>query len=469
MKERNWSIDSLVLIFSIIVLAQILVYLVPQGQFERVPFAGEGSHLVVVEGTYTAATDETRISTPPWQFLLSITKGFSQAQGIIFLIFIAGGVIKVLRHTGAIDAVLFRAVSALDKSPGVLIAGTMALFGIGSFTIGMGEEYVPLIPLIVTMCLAMRMDAVVAMAIVWVPYGIGWGCAGFNPFNVVIAQDIANVPIMSGWELRFLMMIAFMVLAFHHIYRYAQSVIADPNKSMVSHIDYSEGFDLPEDSAMTSTRAAVLLVFAGGIAFFVYGAQKYGWYIAELNAVFMGIALIAALICRMPAGETSRTFMKGAAEMTTAALLVGFARTIAVVLQDGQVIDTIINSTANVLLEFGAGASAVGMLIVQSICNFFIPSGSGQAYVTMPIMSPIASLTGVPQQSAVLAFQFGDGFSNMIVPTSALVIGALAFGRVPYGVWFRFVGPLLLKIMLLAAVFLVGTLYIGDFLGFHAM
>jgi uncharacterized ion transporter superfamily protein YfcC len=169
----------------------------------------------------------------------------------------------------------------------------------------------------------------------------------------------------------------------------------------------------------------------------------------------------------MPAGETSRTFISGAADMTAAALLVGFARTIEVVLSDGQVIDTVIHSIAGVLTNFSADVSAIGMLVVQTICNLFIPSGSGQAFVTMPIMSPLATLTGVPQQTAVLAYQFGDGFTNMIVPTSALVMGALALGKIPYGAWVRFITPLLLKIFALATVFLVLTVHLGDRFGFH--
>ncbi|MDZ7643086.1 MAG: TIGR00366 family protein [Woeseiaceae bacterium] len=168
----------------------------------------------------------------------------------------------------------------------------------------------------------------------------------------------------------------------------------------------------------------------------------------------------------MSPGETSRTFIGSAAEMTGAALLIGFARSIEVVLSEGQVIDTVIHGIAGLLQDLGPEAASVGMLVVQSICNFFIPSGSGQAFVTMPIMSPLATLTGVPQQTAVLAYQFGDGFSNMLVPTSALVMGALALGRIPYGAWFRFTMPLLLKLLALGVVFLVLTVHIGKAVGF---
>lgn len=467
MKKQAWSIDSLTLIFSIIVIAQMLIYVIPQGQYERQPYPDNPARSMVVPDTYQQASTAQQVEIQPWHFLLAIPKGLAAAQDIIFLIFIVGGVIAILRRSGAIDAVLHKAVQRLGASPWILIAGCLILFSLGAYTIGMGEEYVPLIPILVTMSLAMRMDAIVAMALVWVPYGIGWACAGTNPFGVIIAQNIAGLPITSGWGLRLGMMVCFLAVAFHHIYRYAIRVQRDPEASLVSHIDYSKGFDLPSDIKLDGPRIAVLLTFIIGVVGFVYGVAKYGWYIGELNAVFLGIGLIAAFFARMSAGETSRTFIAGAAEMTAAALLVGFARTIEVVLSDGQVIDTVIHSIAGVLTGFTADVSAIGMLIVQTICNLFIPSGSGQAFVTMPIMSPLATLTGVPQQSAVLAYQFGDGFTNMIVPTSALVMGALALGKIPYGAWVRFVTPLLLKIFALATVFLLLTVHLGDNFGFH--
>jgi uncharacterized ion transporter superfamily protein YfcC len=304
------------------------------------------------------------------------------------------------------------------------------------------------------------------MAMVWVPYGIGWACAGTNPFGVIIAQNIAGVPLTSGAGVRLVIMALFLIIGFHHIYRYAMRVQRDPSASLVAGVDYSTGFESPEDDNLTPRRIAVLLVFLAGLLFFVYGAKTHGWYIAELNAVFLGIGLLAALIARIPAGDTSRAFIRGAAEMTGAALLVGFARTIEVVLSDGQIMDTVIHAIASLLEGSGAEVSALGMLAVQSICNLFIPSGSGQAFVTMPIMSPLATLTGVPQQTAVLAYQFGDGFTNMIVPTSALVMGALALGKIPYTAWFRFIAPLLVKILAMACVVLIVTIYLPASLGF---
>lgn len=467
MTKRSWNIDSLVLIFSFIVVAQLLSYVVSHGEFERVPYPDNPSREMVVAGSYAAVDAADSVSLPPWHFLFAITKGMEDAQDIIFLIFIVGGVIAILRKTGAIDAALHSAVARLGHSPWILIAGCLVIFSVGSFTIGLGEEYVPLVPIIVTMSLAMRMDAVVAMGMVWIPYGIGWGCAGINPFGVLIAQNIAGVPLTSGWVFRLFMMVAFLLLAFHHLYRYARMVQQDPAKSLVADVDYSHGFEIPDDIHFSKSRVAILLIFVFGLGAFVYGAANQGWYILELNALFLAIGLVAAIIARMSPGETSRTFIEGAGQMVAPALIVGFARTIAVVLQDGQIIDTIVFSIAAMLEGMPPDVSAFGMLVVQSFTNLFIPSGTGQAFVTMPIMSPLATLTDVPQQTAVLAFQFGDGFSNMIVPTSALVMGALALGRVPYVAWFRFVGPLMLKILTLATVFLIFSVHYGDKVGLY--
>jgi len=456
--------DSLVLLFSMIIIAQLLSYVVPSGSFDRAPAPFNESRDMVVPGTYERVADAPALDV--WHFLLAIPRGLEAAQDIVFLVFLVGGVIALLRASGAIDALLFRAVRQFEGNQALLIGGTLMLFGIGAFTIGMGEEYMPMIPILVTMCLAMKLDSIVAMGILWASYGIGWATAGTNPFGLAIAQNIAGLPLYSGLGFRIVLFVLCLAVAFQHIYAYAQKIKADPSKSLVAHVDYSKGFDLPHDVDYTLARRSIIWIFMGSIVFFVFGAREWGWYIGELNAVFLAVGVITAVIARMSANEASATFIKGAAEMTAAALLIGFARTIEVVLTDGLIIDTIINAIASLLDGAGASLSAIGMLVVQTITNFFIPSGSGQAFVTMPIMSPLAEITGVPQQTAVLAYQFGDGFTNMVVPTSALVVGTLALGKIPYVQWVKFVTPLLLKLFALAAAALVFTVQFPDLVGF---
>ena len=450
--------DSLVLIFGMIVLAQLATYVLPAGLFERVPVP-DSHKLRVVPGTYAHVADASRLS---WHAALtSIPKGLEAAAEIIFFVFIVGGVIGVIKATGAIDAVIAAAITRLGGRPVLLVAGMTLLFAVGSSAVGMAEEYMPFIPILVTMCIALRMDAIVAMGIVYIGAGVGYGCASVNPFTVMVAQGIAGVEPTSGWWFRALLLVVCVVIGVHHVMRYAGRIRQDPSKSLVGDIDYSDGFHMPEDVEFTPRRSLILAVLVGAVILFVYGVSVRGWYFTELNATFMATALIAAVVAGLGPNRVSREFCTGAAEMTTTALLIGFARTIEVVLNDGQVIDTVIHAMAGPLERLPAELSAIGMLGLQAVCNFFIPSGSGQAYVTMPIMAPLADLVGITKQTAVLAYQMGDGFMNMVVPTNALLMGMLVLGKIPYQRWIRFIAPLMLKFFVVCALALVVAVRIG--------
>lgn len=193
----------------------------------------------------------------------------------------------------------------------------------------------------------------------------------------------------------------------------------------------------------------------------IYGLTQLGWYLVEMSALFLGLALVLAIVGRIDADRAATAFGTGAAELTMTALLIGFARAIQVVLDDGGVIDTIVHGLSVPLQTMGPSLAAIGMLVVQTLTNFLIPSGSGQAYVTMPIMAPLADVVGVSRQVAVLAFQFGDGFTNILVPTNPVIIGMLAIAGVPYDRWLRFVMPFMLKVWAVAAVALVAAVWLG--------
>lgn len=444
----------LVLIFSMIAVAQLATYLLPAGEFEM-----EGR--AVVPGTYHVLTGDAAPTLPWHTFLTSIPKGLAEAQDVIFFIFIIGGVIGVLRATGAIDAFIGAAIRATGGSPIYLVVGMTTLFALGSGTIGMAEEYLPFVPILVAMGLAMRMDAMVAFGIVFVGYGVGYGCAPLNPFTVLVAQKISGLEAYSGMWLRWLLLAACTAVGVHHVMRYAKRIAADPSKSLVADIDYSTGFDSQHGLPLTGPRVLVLVLFAAGVGLFVWGVNAHEWYLSEMAAIFMAVGLAAAIANRLAPNEVAARFCEGASELATTALLVGFARTIQVVLDDAKVIHTVVDGVASVLQDAGGYGAALGMLGVQTVCNLFIPSGSGQAYVTMPIMAPLADLTGVTRQTAVLAFQFGDGFTNTIVPTNAVLMGMLAMGKIPYQRWLRFMVPLLLKIYVVAIIGLMVAVAIG--------
>ena len=445
--KSTWVPDSLVLIFAMIIVAQVVSYAIPSGVYERAEY--EDGHQRVEAGTYR------KVETPPlapFTFLTAIPRGMAAAANIIFFIFIVGGAVGVIRATGAIDALLGAAIRRLGGSPGLLIAGMLALFALGAATIGMGEEYIPFVPMLVAMCAALGMDAVVAVALVTMGTGIGYGCAALNPFTVVIAQDIAGLPLYSGQLYRWALFLVVLAVGTHHLLRYAGKVRRDPSRSYVAGLEATSIEAPHQDTPFTPGRVVLLAGFAAAVGLFVYGVAAWEWYLTELGAVFLGLTILAALCGGLRPNHLAREFTKGAAELTYAALLVGFARTIEVVLDDAVIKDTIIHAIAGPLATLPAALAATGMLAVQSLFNFFVPSGSGQAFVTMPIMAPLADLTGVTRQTAVLAYQFGDGFTNMIVPTSGVLMSFLALSRVPYVRWARFVLPLLVKIYAVAVI-----------------
>ena len=451
MPQRRRVPDALVLVFALVVLAQLAGYVLPAGEFER-----DGRR--VVPGTWRAVDAEP---LPPLAFLTAVPAGLAAAHDIIFFVFLAGGTIGVVRATGAVDALIGAAIGRLASRPGWLVAGMVGLFALGSSTVGMAEEYMPFVPVLVTLCLALELDAVVAVGIVYVGAGVGYACAALNPFTVLVAQEVAGLPLTSGQPVRWALLVVCAAVGVHHVLRYAARLRADPAASLVADVDYSSGFELPADVRFTARRAAAAAVLAAGVGLFVHGVAARGWYLAELSAVFLGSGLLAAAVGGLGPNRAARAFLEGAAQMTSTALLIGFARAIQVVLSDARVIDTIVDGLAAPLAALPAHAAALGMLAVQTVCNLFIPSGSGQAYVTMPIMAPLADLTGVTRQTAVLAYQFGDGFTNMLVPTNALLMGMLGLARIPYQRWVAFVVPLLVKLYAVAALALVAAVALG--------
>jgi len=225
-----------------------------------------------------------------------------------------------------------------------------------------------------------------------------------------------------------------------------------------SDVEHTALDDVPE---LTSRRIYLLGVTGAALAGLIIGIAQFGWYLVELGALFLGLAIVIGLMSGEGLNRTAIVFGKGAAELTSTALLIGFARSIALILEDGMVLDTVVQAAAAPIAGFGAEVGAVGMLFIQSALNFFIPSGSGQAFVAMPLMAPIGDLVGISRQIAVLAYQFGDGLMNMIVPTNPVLMGILGLAGIPYARWFRFIGPLMLKLLVLAAIVLLIAVWIG--------
>jgi uncharacterized ion transporter superfamily protein YfcC len=448
---------TLVLLFAIMVLALGATWLLPQGSFDSE--MNEAGRSVIVPGTYSQ-TDQ-RVTLAPWSLLTAVPRAMGDAQVIIFFLFIVGGAIAILRATGTIDALLGAILRKIGHSPPTLIVLGTVIFAIGSSLLGASVEYIPFAAVLVALCLAMRMDAMTAIGIMVVGYGIGYGVAILNPYTVLVAQPIADVELMSGSWYRLALFVPFAAIGIHHVWRYARRVQNDPSRSLMAGVTEQVAAPPSEYPPLTGRRMAVSVLTLLAIGLMVFGISVYRWYLIEVGAIWLGLSIVAGLVGGLSLDETARRFGAGAAELAVVALLVGFARAISLILEDGQVLHTIVHGLSVPLQQVGPSIAAVGMLILQTLLNFFIPSGSGQAFASMPIMAPLADVVGVSRQVAVLAFQFGDGFSNMILPTNIVLMAILGFGGVPYERWVRFVAPLLLKLLIAAAVALVVAVLIG--------
>jgi uncharacterized ion transporter superfamily protein YfcC len=449
--------NTLVLMSAMMVLALLLTWVLPAGRFETVTNDSGGT--LVVPGTFHRVPDPPRLW--PWALLLALPRAMAAAQDVIFFVFLISGVIAILQKTGAIDAMIGRVLHRFRDRWGLLIFAGMFVFSVFSASIGMAVEYLAFVGVLIALGSALGLDRITAVGIVVVGYGIGYGCTLFNPFTVLIAQRIAELPASSGMWYRAIIAGPFFLIGFHHVYSYARRTAADPASSLLADVPSAQS-PHPQGYPEINHRHRLVLLAAGlTLAALIVGIIWRGWYLTELGALFLALGLVAAFIARMSPDETAQAFIDGATQMTGTALLIGFARSIALILEDGMVLHTIVQGLAMPLSLVPSALSAVGMLLIQSLLNFFIPSGSGQAFATMPIMAPIGDLVGIERQVTVLAYQFGDGFTNMIIPTNAVLMGILGLAGIPYAHWFRFILPLIVKLTVASAVALVVAVWIG--------
>ncbi|MCR9128773.1 MAG: TIGR00366 family protein [Alphaproteobacteria bacterium] len=448
---------TLVLMVLMMAAALIMTWILPAGSFEMEP--NEAGRMMVVPGTYAEVEDAPTL--PVWHLLSVVPRAMASASDVIFFVFLIGGVLGVVRSTGAINAAIGGMLDQFRDRLALFVLASMFMFGVFSSAFGMAAEYLAFVGMLVVLCGALRLDSMTAIGIMVVGYGVGYGVSFMNPFTVMVAQDIAELQPLSGWWYRLVIAVPIFAIGFHHVYSYARRVKADPSKSLVAGVKSAQAPAPETYPPMTWPRRLVLLAMGATIVILVLGVTLQGWWLTELAAVFLGLAVATILIARPQLDEAAESFIEGAAQLTATALLVGFARSISLILEDGQVLHTIVNSLAAPLSQVPASLSAVGMFLLQSLLNLFVPSGSGQAFATMPIMAPIGDLVGVSRQVAVLAYQFGDGFSNMIVPTNAVLMGILGLAGIPYDRWFRFILPLMIKLTIAGSLALMIAVWIG--------
>ncbi|MFO8233472.1 MAG: TIGR00366 family protein [Longimonas sp.] len=450
---------TLALLFFLMIGALVLTWVVPQGAFDTEMMNGREA---VVPGTFETVDDAGTLT--PVDLFTAIPQAFADSQDIIFFLFIIGGVLAVIRETGTIDALLGRLLDALGGRPGTLIFITMFVFALTSSIMGASAEYIPFVLILAALCRTMKMDTMTAVGIIVAGYGIGYGAAAFNQYTVVVAQGIAGLDTYSGWPVRMALLLPFVLVGTHHVYRYARQVQANPAHSLVFDLAMpveEEDTDAASYPALRWTHIAIMVSFLMALGTAVWGIATQGWYLTELGAAFLILGVVTAAIGRLGPSLMAKEFVVGAKELTETALLVGIARGIALIMEEGEILHTIVYALSVPLDAVGPEIAGVGMMGMQAVINLFVPSGSGQAFVTMPLLAPLSDLLGMSRQIAVQAFLYGDGFANMIVPTNAVLMGILGMAGIPYDRWFRFCMPLVLKLLALAAVCMVGMVMLG--------
>jgi len=427
--------NTYVIIAMLIVLCAVLTWMVPGGQY-------------VTDGEGRLTYEEVAAVPQTWQVFSAIYHGFVKQAGIIIFILVVGGAFSLLTATGAVDAGIRRFIARIGRKDKLVLVALTLLFSLGGAVFGMSEEAIPFVGIVVPLVVSMGYDAIMGLLVVYVASNIGFSSAFLNPFTVGIAQGMADLPPFSGMGYRIFCWAFLTVLLCLFVVLYARKTKREPPE---------EGTALNAET-LSSRQGWILGILLLTVIALVAGATLWGWYMAEITGLFLAMGILCGIIARFPANRIADELLAGAKDILPAALVVGFATGIVTILQDGKIIDSILHGMQDSLDGTGEASSLAAMYGIQAVINFLIPSATAKAAITIPIMAPFSDLVGVSRQAMVLAFQFGDGFTNMLTPTSGVLMAALAMARVPYEKWLKWVWKLVAVLLVLGLILLLVTL-----------
>ena len=458
-QKKKWKTPhTFVILVAIIIIAAIATYLIPAGEFTRFKDAATGKTLVEA-GSYH------RIASNPLNPLLipsAIYTGIVKSASTITFMLIIGGAFEVITSTGALTALCKKLSKTFSKHKYAVIPVFLTLFSIFGFTMGMSSEVMIFVPIGITLALFLGLDKVTGTAMIALGAAVGFTAGILNPFNVGVAQDIAELPLFSGMAYRIVILVILLVATSAYIIIYAKKVAANPEKSVIYGIQEDTEYTFEDVSdSISKSQIAVLVIMAAGFGILIYGLSKKGWYFEEMSGLFIFRGIACGLVSGYGPSRIAKEFGNGAKGIVVGCLIIGIARTVEVILSDAKILDTIVYGIVNIVNVMPGSIKAVGMFICQSLINCVIVSGTGQAAVTMPLMVPVSDLVGISRQTAVLAFQLGDGFSNSVLPMSSSLMGYLAVSKIPYSKWLKFMMPLFLIWTALGCLFMLGALIIG--------
>ena len=457
-KKKKFSLPSTpVLLFLIIVVIMILTYIIPAGTYERV--FDEASGRNVVDPASFQYVEQSPVN--PWKMFVSIPDAFVEVGNIIFLIAFGFFWVYSVMQSGALTSAINKLLGSKAKDSKLFIPICMFIFAIAGATYGELETVYGLVPIFVALAIALGYDAIVGLCMCFVGVATGFASATTNAFTIGVAQSIAELPIFSGLVYRWIIFFVQYAVMTFMVMRYANKVKKDPEKSLVKDCDFSS-FELErvENVDFTAKQKVILISMIFTVATIVYGSLKLGFWINEMSAVFIISALIISIIAGFKPEQVKDNLLTAFKEMAIGMVVVGLARAILIIMQNGVIIDTVVHGLASVTAGLGRMGSAIGMLVAQNIINFFIPSGSGQATAIMPIMVPLGDLAGVTRQVTVLAYQFGDGYSNMLWPTCS-VATMCGIGKIPLDRWYKFFIPVYAVCFCVQVILLIIAVAIG--------
>lgn len=458
-QKKKWKTPhTFVILVAIIIIAAIATYLIPAGEFTRFKDAATGKTLVEA-GSYH------RIASNPLNPLLipsAIYTGIVKSASTITFMLIIGGAFEVITSTGALTALCKKLSKTFSKQKYAVIPVFLILFSIFGFTMGMSSEVMIFVPIGITLALFLGLDKVTGTAMIALGAAVGFTAGILNPFNVGVAQDIAELQLFSGMAYRIVILVILLAATSAYIIIYAKKVAANPEKSVIYGIQEDTEYTFEDVSdSISKSQIAVLVIMAAGFGILIYGLSKKGWYFEEMSGLFIFMGIACGLVSGYGPSRIAKEFGNGAKGIVVGCLIIGIARTVEVILSDAKILDTIVYGIVNIVNVMPGSIKAVGMFICQSLINCVIVSGTGQAAVTMPLMVPVSDLVGISRQTAVLAFQLGDGFSNSVLPMSSSLMGYLAVSKIPYSKWLKFMMPLFLIWTALGCLFMLGALIIG--------
>lgn len=449
--------NTFVILFFLILIVSILTWIVPPGEFEYEEVEVNGvTRKLVIPGSFHTIDRSEAHPAGIIDFFSSFHKGLISAADIVMLNFMVCGAFTMVIETGAFHAFLGTLLKKFQKRDKILIPLFFMIFALCGSLLGMLDEFNGLIPIIVGLGVALGYDAIVGLSIVALGAYIGFSGSIMNPYTVVVAQNIAGIPLYSNSGFRIICFLIFCTISILWIFRYGAKIKKDPTASFMYGEKTMFSFDKDEleQYEITWKHKLILIIVVASLVLVIWGSIKEGWGSSELTGVFLLMGILAGIIDGWNADKIAEVFLKGCEAIVFGALLTGVAKATLVVMQDGMIVDTIINSLASSLQGIPSMLAAQGMLIVQTLINFIIPSGSGQAATVIPILAPIGDIIGVSREVVVLAFQFGDGFSNLLWPTCGVAV-VCALSGVPMNKWWKFYVPLF-GILLVTQMILLG-------------